>query len=110
MHNWHESHSLTIIWVDLHVVEMAENGNGMGGGDARPSTANPTNDVELKNLLIDLVKEQPLIYDKSHRDTSEQIWGPRYSMILEIFWAFLVSTLNLCCSVYSALSCIQLME
>ena len=47
---------------------MAENGNGMGGGDARPSTANPTNDVELKNLLIDLVKQQPLIYDKSHQD------------------------------------------
>ena len=48
--------------------KMAENGNGMGRGDARPSTANPTNDVELKNLLIDLVKQQPLIYDKSHRD------------------------------------------
>ena len=47
---------------------MAENGNGIGGGDVRPSTANPTNDVELKNLLIDLVKENPLIYDKSHRD------------------------------------------
>ena len=47
---------------------MAENGNGIGGGDARPSTANPTNDVELKNILNDLVKENPLIYDKSHRD------------------------------------------
>ena len=47
---------------------MAENGNGIGGGDARPSTANPTNDVELKKLLIDLVKEKPLIYDKSHHD------------------------------------------
>ena len=47
---------------------MAENRNGIGGGDVRPSTVNPTNDVELKNLLIDLVKENPLIYDKSHRD------------------------------------------
>ena len=47
---------------------MAENGNGIGGGDARPSTANPTNDVELKRLLIDLVKEKPFIYDKSHCD------------------------------------------
>ena len=70
---------------------MAKNGNGIGGGDARPSTANPTNDVELKNILIDLVKE-------------------RYSMTLEIFWAFLVSILNLCCSVDLVLYCMKVMK
>ena len=52
---------------------MAEGGNqanrrGAGGGDAGTSTGAPTNDFELKYLLIDLVKENPLIYDKSHRD------------------------------------------
>ena len=54
---------------------MADNRNksnnvsgGAGGGDAMTSTGPPPNDIELKNLLIDLVKEQPLIYDKSHRD------------------------------------------
>ena len=50
---------------------MAESGNqsnGRGGGDAGSSTGAPANDFELKNLLIDLVKENPLIYDKSHRD------------------------------------------
>ena len=51
--------------------KMAEGGNqsnGRGGGDAGSSTGTPRNDLELKNLLIDLVKENPLVYDKSHRD------------------------------------------
>ena len=43
-------------------------GGASGGGDASTSTGRATNDVELKNLLIDLVKEHPLIYDKSHKD------------------------------------------
>ena len=54
---------------------MADNRNksnnvscGAGGGDAMSSTGPPANDFELKNLLIDLVKEQPLIYDKAHKD------------------------------------------
>ena len=50
---------------------MADSGNqsnGRGRGDAGTSTGTPTNDFELKNLLIDLVKEKPFIYDKSHRD------------------------------------------
>ena len=33
---------------------------------ARPDP--PANDFELKCLLIDLVKEHPLIYDKSDKD------------------------------------------
>ena len=44
------------------------NGARSGGGDASTSTGGGTNDVEVKNLLIDLVKEHPLIYNKSHKD------------------------------------------
>ena len=84
---------------------MAENGNGIGGGDARPSTANPTNDVELKNILIDLVKENPLIYDKSHHDHF------RANMRTEIFHdignILGIPGKYLCCSVDSILSCIE---
>ena len=46
----------------------AVRGGASGGGDASTSTGRATNDVEVKNLLIDLVKEHPLIYDKSHKD------------------------------------------
>ena len=42
--------------------------NSGAGGDAGTSTGPPANDFELKNLLIDLVRENPLIYDKSHKD------------------------------------------
>ena len=37
--------------------------NGNSGPSSRPES-----DVEIKNLLIDLVLENPLIYDKSHPD------------------------------------------
>ena len=43
-------------------MEMAQN-NGNSGSSSRPES-----DVEIKNLLIDLVRENPLIYDKSHPD------------------------------------------
>ena len=43
-------------------MEMAQN-NGNSGPSSRPES-----DVEIKNLLIDLVRENPLIYDKSHPD------------------------------------------
>ena len=42
-------------------MEMAQN-NGNSGSSSRPES-----DVEIKNL-IDLVRENPLIYDKSHPD------------------------------------------
>ena len=41
---------------------MAQN-NGNSGSSGRPES-----DFEIKNLLIDLVCENPLIYDKSHPD------------------------------------------
>ena len=41
---------------------MAQN-NGNSGSSSRSES-----DVEIKNLLIDLVRENPLIYDKSHPD------------------------------------------
>ena len=50
------------------MAEGGNQGNSRGGGDAGTSTGTPANDFELKNLLIDLVKENPLVYDKSHRD------------------------------------------
>ena len=43
-------------------MEMAQN-----NGNPAPS-GRPESDVEIKNLLIDLVCENPLIYDKSHPD------------------------------------------
>ena len=43
-------------------MEMAQN-NGNSGSSSRPES-----DVEIKNLLIDLVRKNPLIYDKSHLD------------------------------------------
>ena len=43
-------------------MEMAQN-NGNSGSSSRPES-----DVEIKNLLIDLVRENSLIYDKSHPD------------------------------------------
>ena len=68
---------------------LAEGGNqanGSGGGDAGTSTGAPTNDFELKNLLIDLVKDNPLIYDKSHRDHyKENVCGQRSSITLVTF-------------------------
>ena len=41
---------------------MAQN-NGNAGPSGRPES-----DFEIKNLLIDLVRQNPLIYDKSHPD------------------------------------------
>ena len=41
---------------------MAQN-NGNSAPRGRPES-----DFEIKNLLIDLVRENPLIYDKSHPD------------------------------------------
>ena len=54
------------MWYSM--AEAGNQSNGRGGGDAGNSTGAPTNDSELKNLLIDLVKENPLIYDKGYRD------------------------------------------
>ena len=50
------------------MAEVRNESNSRGEGDAIPSTTAPTNDFEVNNLLIDLVKEHPLIYDKSHKD------------------------------------------
>ena len=50
---------------------MAESGNQSNGRGVVmfcTSTGTPANDFKMKNLLIDLVKENPLVYDKSHRD------------------------------------------
>ena len=54
-------------------MEMAQN-NGNSGSSSRPES-----NVEIKNLLIDLVRENPLIYDKSHPDhfwtnTRNELW------------------------------------
>ena len=43
-------------------MEMAQN-NGNSAPRGRPES-----DFEIKNILIDLVRENPLIYDKSHPD------------------------------------------
>ena len=39
-------------------------GNNQGGGDQEHREV----DFEVKNLLIDLVRQHPAIYDKSHLD------------------------------------------
>ena len=54
-------------------MEMAQN-NGNVGPSGRPES-----DFEIKNLLIDLVCENPLIYDKSNPDhfqtnTRNEVW------------------------------------
>ena len=44
-------------------MEMAQN-----TGNSAPCGGRHKSDFEVKNLLIDLVRENPLIYDKSHPD------------------------------------------
>ena len=55
----------------------ANQGNNQGGG---VDQEHREVDFKVKNLLIDLVRQHPAIYDKSHRIISVQTYGMKYGM------------------------------
>ena len=65
LHNRHEIHNLTVIEVKDSMAFNKKKANGNAGGS---SDQGREVDVEVKNLLMDLVRQPPAIYDKSHPD------------------------------------------